>query len=324
MAQEPRTADDLVHLITEYNLPRECIPTQYLQSPEIWSALLPGMPMTAMIRNLGKMTAVGILGPGSPGQHLVVEALTNQDRLKKARIHPIAILSAMKVYQQGTGVRGSLTWRPNRTIVDALDDAFYASFGNVTPTGLRTLVALDVSGSMTYQVNGLPHLSCREAAAAMSLVVAKTEQNWEIHGFTSALGAYSYSSRFSRDYTAALEGFIELDISPRQRLDDVVRTTGSLPFGGTDCALPMLWAQKNSREFDAIHIITDNETWAGTIHPVEALRNYRQASGLPTKLVVWGMASNGFSIADPRDGGMMDIVGLDAAAPNLANDFLRS
>ena len=33
------------------------------------------------------------------------------------------------------------------------------------------------------------------------------------------------------------------------------------------------------------------------------------------------MVSNGFSIADPDDGGMLDVVGFDSAAPALIADF---
>ena len=33
------------------------------------------------------------------------------------------------------------------------------------------------------------------------------------------------------------------------------------------------------------------------------------------------MVSNGFSIADPEDGGMLDVVGFDAAAPQLIADY---
>ena len=69
--------------------------------------------------------------------------------------------------------------------------------------------------------------------------------------------------------------------------------------------------------------MTDNETWAGKIHPVEALRDYRKTMGIPAKLVVVGMTSTGFSIADPDDGGMLDVVGFDAAAPAVIADFLR-
>ena len=54
-------------------------------------------------------------------------------------------------------------------------------------------------------------------------------------------------------------------------------------------------------------VLTDNETWAGNVHPAEALRQYRGRSGIPAKLVVVAMVSNGFSIADPNDGGMPDL-----------------
>jgi 60 kDa SS-A/Ro ribonucleoprotein len=39
--------------------------------------------------------------------------------------------------------------------------------------------------------------------------------------------------------------------------------------------------------------------------------------------VVVGLVSNGFSIADPADPGMLDVVGFDAAAPAVIADFLR-
>ena len=63
---------------------------------------------------------------------------------------------------------------------------------------------------------------------------------------------------------------------------------------------------------------------AGNIHPAAALEKYRKEMGIPAKLVVVGMVSNGFSIADPSDRGMMDVVGFDAAAPALIADFAMS
>lgn len=42
-------------------------------------------------------------------------------------------------------------------------------------------------------------------------------------------------------------------------------------FGGTDCAQPMLWAAERRLEFDTFVVLTDNETWAGKIHPFQAL-----------------------------------------------------
>ena len=69
--------------------------------------------------------------------------------MRKARVHPIALLSALRTYAAGRGVRGKHTWTPVGQIVDALDAAFYTAFENVEPTGKRLLLALDVSGSMT-------------------------------------------------------------------------------------------------------------------------------------------------------------------------------
>jgi 60 kDa SS-A/Ro ribonucleoprotein len=60
-----------------------------------------------------------------------------------------------------------------------------------------------------------------------------------------------------------------------------------------------------------------------TFHPAQALREYRTKTGIAAKLVVVGMVSNGFSIADPSDGGMLDVVGFDAAAPAVIADFIR-
>jgi 60 kDa SS-A/Ro ribonucleoprotein len=54
---------------------------------------------------------------------------------------------------------------------------------------------------------------------------------------------------------------------------------------------------------------------------VQALREYRQRTGIPARLTVVGMVSNGFTIADPNDGGMLDVVGFDSAAPALISDF---
>jgi 60 kDa SS-A/Ro ribonucleoprotein len=296
---------EVVQLITDYRLPWEAIPTQWLASPQVWDALLPQMPMTALIRNLARMTANGLLAPLSDATQFVIERLADADRLQRARLHPIAVLAALMTYQQGQGTRGKLTWQPLPRIVDALDNAFYHSFGNVTPSGKRLVLALDVSGSMTWgMVGGVAGLTPRVASAAMALVTAATEQHY-------AMVAFSHE-------------MVPLNISPRQRLDDVIKVTDNLPFGRTDCALPMLWALENKVSADAFIVYTDSETWFGQTHPVQALAQYREKMGIPAKLVVVGMVSNGFTIADPNDAGMLDVVGFDTATPQIISDFVTN
>jgi 60 kDa SS-A/Ro ribonucleoprotein len=174
-AKRASTRDEVVSLIRDYNLPREAVPTQFLNEASVWEALLEQMPMTALIRNLATLTRVGLLTPSSETARRVKEQITDEARLRKARVHPIALLSALKTYAQGRGERGQHKWAPVPSVVDALDKAFYLSFGNVTPTGKRWVLALDVSGSMECgTIAGVPGLTPRVASAAMALITAAT------------------------------------------------------------------------------------------------------------------------------------------------------
>lgn len=304
-AQHSTDPKQTAYLVREYNLPREAVLTEHLNSPEVWQALLDvGMPYTAMIRNLGNMSKVGLLVPMSESVSLISSRLADSDALRKSRVHPLQILLALSTYRAGHGVKGGGSWTPVPQVMDALDNAFYASFGNVESTGKRTLIGLDVSSSMGWTSIAGTHLSCAEAAAAMCLVTAKAEYN--------NYGVVAFS-----------DGLTILPITPNQRMDDVMNMTRQVTFGGTDCAIPMLAATQQKWDIDTFIVYTDNETWAGRIHPSQALTEYRAASGRDAKLIVVGMVSNGFTIGDPTDLGMLDVVGFDGATPQVISDFSK-
>jgi 60 kDa SS-A/Ro ribonucleoprotein len=302
------TAAEAAVLIRAHDLPREAVPTALLNEPVVWQALLERMPLTALVRNLAKLTAVGVLAPFADSVPVVLSALSDAERIRRARLHPLALLVALRIYAQGRGDKGKLTWEPVPQVIDALNAAFYTAFENVEPTGKRILLALDLSGSMSMGRVAGTALTPREASAALALVTAATEANTHIVGFTAG----DARNRMS-----------VLPLTPSMRLDDAVRAVSNLPFGATDCALPMLYALEHGLKVDTFVVYTDSETWAGNIHPVQALRQYRERTGIAAKLVVVGMVSNGFSIADPNDAGMLDVVGFDTAVPALIADFVR-
>jgi 60 kDa SS-A/Ro ribonucleoprotein len=296
---EPKRA---IELIRRHRMPHECVRNELKSRPDIWEALLDGMGPEALLRNVNKMTSIGLFTPMSSATRLATERLTDKSRLFEARTHPLKVLVAMRTYTGGHGLKGSLTWQPAREIVDAMDEAFYSCFEAIEPTGARTMLALDVSGSMaSCLVGGMP-ITPREASAAMAMVTARTEKYWH---------AMAFGHRFQA-----------LSISPRQRLDDVVRTVTDLPFQTTDCSLPIRYAQHENIDVDAFVVYTDNETFHGAIHPYQALAEYRHKRGVNAKLIVVGMVSNKFTIADPNDDGMMDVVGFDTATPGLMADFI--
>jgi 60 kDa SS-A/Ro ribonucleoprotein len=319
-AQSTTSVEEWVALIGDFPLSWEMLPDQALTNPKVWKALIEkGLPQTALMRQLPRLTNLGVLE--GDALRTVVSHLTDQERLRKGRIHPVNVLLAARTYSNGRSLRGSNTWTPVRKVVDALDESFYKAFGTIEPAGKRTLLALDVSGSMGSSAGGTP-LTCREVTAALALVMMASEPECDVVGFTG--GGYGWSRYGNRSGSAIpADAISELTLSPRQRLDDAIRYIDSLPFGSTDCALPMLWAAAKDKTYDTICVMTDNETWAGAMHPHQALREYRNRVGVDTREVVVGMTVTDFTIADPNDPGTLDIAGFDSAVPNLISDFSR-
>src|SRR4029077_3799431 len=88
----------VVQLISDHKLPREAVPTEHLNAAAVWEALLPHMGLTALVRNLATMTRHGVIAP--LGAHVagICARVSSADQLKKARVHPIQMLSALRTY----------------------------------------------------------------------------------------------------------------------------------------------------------------------------------------------------------------------------------
>jgi 60 kDa SS-A/Ro ribonucleoprotein len=306
--RETKDLEEAVRLIREFKVPREALPTEMLNEKAIWEAMLADMPLTAMLRNLGTMTKLGVLSEGwfsktDSSVQLVVNGLKSSERLQKSRVHPIAILAAMNTYAGGKSIRGSGEWKPVEAILGALDEAFYASFGSVKKSGKRIVLGLDVSGSMQgTSVAGVAGLDCRKACGAMALITEAVEDE-VIH---LAFDTKTY----------------KLDLNRKMRLDAVVDLLARTGGGGTDCALPIQYAIKNKIEADAFVIYTDSETWQGAQHPAQAIAEYRQKMGIDAKLIVVAMASTRTTIGDPGDAGTLNVVGFDTSVPQVIAEFI--
>lgn len=299
------SAAEAAALVEAHGLVREELPTQFLSDPDVWRALLRagrGMPMTAMLRNLAKMTSIGVLSHRSSDTRYVCGQLRSAAALRKARVHPLQILVALNTYRRGKGVKGKLSWTPVPTVVQALEAAFHLSFEAVPRTGKRHMLAVDVSGSMGWsEVAGMTGITPRVGAAAMAMVTHRVEPDCVVTAFS--------------------QGLVRVDLGTGASLHKVQQRFDRIPMGGTDCALPMLYALEQRIPIDTFVVYTDSETWFGKIHPAEALRRYRAHMGIDARLIVCGMVSNGFTIADPDDKGMLDVVGFDTAAPQLMARF---
>jgi hypothetical protein len=243
----------IIERINSAGLCREHLPSQLFKQRRIWEALLmnkgvsgkgKGMPLTALIRNLGKLstTEIGIIEarttrdthpnakiayagarlaatataaaestpqvfPLGHSQHYteyIYRRLTNARDIKCARIHPYNVLVAMLTYKKGCGDKGGLTWTPNIYILEALDIAFKLAFQNITPTGKRIKIALDVSGSMSAAFcTGSPIVNCATGSVAMMMMTLWVENQHRLKLATTPAAAASTTAATTPAATAA-------------------------------------------------------------------------------------------------------------------------
>jgi len=308
-AQHAKSEAELIGLISEYGLPWEAIPTEWHKSLKVWRALYDaGMGQTALVRNVTRFARLGAFKDLKFAAEYA-NKLRDPELIRKGRMHPISYLNAAIVHRDGQVNRAdrwgysygrTKNWETSSKIAGALEDGFYIAFGNVEPSNKRILLGVDVSGSMSCNAMGLD-LSCAQVSAAVAMQIARTEPYSEIRGFSNQ--------------------FVDLGITERDDFGSAMRKVKDRNFGGTDCSLPMQYALKNNIEIDTFVVVTDSETWAGRIHPHQALKQYRDTFGIPARLAVLGVAATDVSIADPSDKGMMDFAGFDASAPRVLADF---
>ena len=84
------------------------LPDAALSEPAMWEALLDvGVPMTALMRQLPRLTRLGLLPAIGGRTQEVCAQLTDARRLRAARVHPISVLVAQRTYASGTSYRGT-------------------------------------------------------------------------------------------------------------------------------------------------------------------------------------------------------------------------
>lgn len=292
--------DRAVELIREHRLTHEMVASDLKSEPEVWEALLKDMPIHATLRNLGNLSAHGVLSTFSDAAELVTDRLTDPEHVQNGYVHPLDVVTTYQTYQSGSGYRGSKTWDPVTEVLDALSETFRLSFENVEPTGQRLIVGVDKSGSMGSSVSGLPQLEAVQGALIMAMATVYAEDRVEVLRFDSTCES--------------------LGITGSESLNSVLNVTR--PGGGTNVASPINWAIENGVEADAILLYTDMQTWAGHRHPTQALDEYRRTINPDAKLVGVDMTAEQTTVGDPDDSNTLGVVGFDSRTPQAISAFL--
>jgi 60 kDa SS-A/Ro ribonucleoprotein len=299
-AAQHASGKELIALINEFKLTWEMIPNEQLNDKEVLKALLPSMPLTALVRNLNRYSYNGLTDSNNETVQAIVSKLSNEDFVKRSGIHPINVVNSLMTYSSGHGQKSSKTWTPNQNIVDALSNLYDLSLKYVESSGKNILVAVDISGSMQHPVNGMD-MSCSQIANVLAVTILKTEKNAEMIWFDTTVRKPTLGRRNS--------------------IDEIIKQSPT--GGGTDCGQAFVHALTTKTKYDSIIILTDNETWAGPRHGVQLLEQYRRGINRDVKVVEVAMVANHSSSYPDDDQNVMRVVGFDASVVNVINEFVK-
>ncbi|WP_068614693.1 TROVE domain-containing protein [Paenibacillus tuaregi] len=129
--------EEQIKWIEHGKLPYETVTGAIKPSKMVWEALLYQMPTFALLRHLNTLQRAGVLEKQANVDY-IVNRLTDEQALKKAKILPFRLASAFRQVE-------------HPELRDALREAAELTFNNLPELGEQTAIFLDISGSMNGQ-----------------------------------------------------------------------------------------------------------------------------------------------------------------------------
>lgn len=191
----------------------------------------------ALLRNLRN-----ILKDSPKSISMACDQLVDRDRIKKSLVMPFRYLTAMKTLEK-ENIDGI------RNVFGALNQALDISVENVPRFDGKTLVVLDVSGSMTSGIPG----QLRPAEIAAVFAMAFYKQN------DADFMTFDRRAEYQM-------------INPNDSLTTMVNR---IEFRGGGTNLHSVFEMAN-KSYDRMIILTDNQGWIGYDTPTRTINEYRR------------------------------------------------
>jgi hypothetical protein len=189
-----------------------------------WEKIIPSMGVFALLRNLRNFDQAGI---NKAARRLVEDQLTDPEQIARSQILPMRYMSAYRATQSSGTVSG---WAP------VIEQGLNLSLGNIPELSGRTLILVDLSGSMDAALSARSDLRRKDAAAIFGAAVAKRCEFADLYGFDGR--------QYKFDFTA---------VSSVLPLADTITASGG---GGTATGDAIAASYKGH---DRLLIITDEQ-----------------------------------------------------------------
>ena len=186
----------------------------------------------AMLRNLRN-----IINAGPSNINDIYEKLANKDQVLKSKQLPFRFFSAYKELQD--------VQKAGSKVFDTLETAIESSIENMPKLKGNTVIAIDVSGSMSGNISANSKVQCIDLSRLLGVMGSKMCDNVIVYTFCNSLKKIAISSR-----------------------GGILEKANSIPFtgGGTNMALPIEEMIKEKIIADRLIILSDNmvnSSWDG-------------------------------------------------------------
>lgn len=243
-----------------------------------WEAVIPNMGVMALLRNLRNFDDAGVDGPAAA---MAAAKLADAAEIRKARVFPLRFLSAAKAVS-------SVRWLP------ALEAGVNQALANVPALPGRTLILLDVSGSMQ------DYVSTRRTDGGRRGFPVEQPLRYEAAGlFALALGQRASSADLIAFSTRPTH---KIDVGSFDSILRAAQDMRHIVGGGTD-TLGSLAATYDGH--DRVVILTDEQTGARGLHD--------SVAHIRCPVLTWNLAGYGIGHT-PRFGNWQTFGGLTDAA----------
>ena len=213
---------------------------------EVWEELIDEnrLGYMAMLRNLRN-----IINAGPDNIDKVYEKLSNKDEVLKSKQLPFRFLSAYN----------NVPPKATSKVRDVLEDACEYSIANLPKIPGKTIIAIDVSGSMICGVSKKSSTTCGEIAVLLGLMASKLCEEYIVYLFDNNLKLMNVSHRSGILQTACNYNILG---------------------GGTDLTLPLRRMINGGIYADRLIMLSDNEinsSWSGFAETCQSLADeYRR------------------------------------------------
>lgn len=154
---------------------------QFGNRKEVWEAILPHMGYMAMLRNLRNFIQCGLdMDP-------VLQRLSDAEQVRRSRQLPFRFYTAYREMQKmRTDENGAVVDRTK----DALSGAIETSVENVPRMSGHSVIAVDLSGSMSQPLSRSSTVSLRQISSLMGALAARICDEVTVIGFADRIGVY--------------------------------------------------------------------------------------------------------------------------------------